>query len=473
MYVHRGASKKKRDLVDEALTDQTPSIYQMRISIICIKKVGLMKCCLLLAACLSAGATFAFAQTDTGLLGDAGGARTALGRLGITFSLQDSENFLGNLSGGVKQGDTLQGVATAAVQLDTGAAFGLPGGTFNISALQIHGRSLSAFYLDDLQAANGNEAEDGTRLWELWYDQQFLHNKFDVKIGQQSIDNEFITSTNSGLFVNTAAGWPLLPSDDMFGGGPAYPLSSLGLRLRAEPNASTTILAGVFDDNPGGGAFTQDAQALDADGTRFSLNTGALFIAEVQVTAKPAGLPGTYKLGAWYDTGDVPDQEYGTDGLPLGAADSNGTPALRRGNYALYGVMDQTIWQSAGARAVNVFARVMGGPDQQNLIDFACNGGVTFAAPLPGRANDLAGIDVDFGRVSPRAAAADLAAGLRPRVSEALVELTYQAQATSWLIVQPTLQYVINPGAGIADPDDAAKRLSNEFTAGVRAVIFF
>jgi len=92
---------------------------------------------------------------------------------------------------------------------------------------------------------------------------------------------------------------------------------------------------------------------------------------------------------------------------------------------------------------------------------------------LPGRANDLAGIDADFGRVSPRAAAADRDAGLRARGGEGLVELTYQAQATPWLIVQPTLQYIFNPGAGVADPDDASKRLANEFVAGIRAVLTF
>ena len=127
-----------------------------------------------------------------------------------------------------KQGATLQGVTTASLDMDTGKAFGLQGGTFHISVLQLHGQPLSASYLDNLQAANGNEGEDGTRLWELWYDQEFLDNKFDIKIGQQSIDNEFMGSTYSGLFVNTMAGWPLVPSDDLYGGGPAYPLSSLG-----------------------------------------------------------------------------------------------------------------------------------------------------------------------------------------------------------------------------------------------------
>ena len=52
------------------------------------------------------------------------------------------------------------------------------------------------------------------------------------KIGQQSLDQEFIVSQNALLFVNTMFGWPMVPSADLPGGGPAYPLSALGVRLR-------------------------------------------------------------------------------------------------------------------------------------------------------------------------------------------------------------------------------------------------
>jgi porin len=409
-------------------------------------------------ALVISGASPAAAQS-AGLLGNTGGIRPALANLGITLNVNDSENLLGNLAGGVKPGATLQGLTTAVLTVDTGKAFNLPGGTFNISALQIHGRGLSPYYLDDLQTANGNEAEDATRLWELWFDQAFFNNKFDVKIGQQSIDNEFLVSADSGLFVNTAAGWPLLPSDDMYGGGPAYPLSSLGLRLRGEPTGNATILAGVFDDNPGGGAFALDAQALDHGGTRFNLNTGALFIAELQYATKMAGLPGTYKIGGWLDTGTFPDQELAS--------------VSHHGNDSLYGVADQTVWQSAGAQNVNIFARIMAAPDDRNLIEFSLNGGITIAAPFPARANDTAGIDVDLGRVGRRAASGDRAAGLPARGTEELIELTYQAQATPWLILQPDLQYVVNPGAGVIDPDDASHLLRNAFVAGLRAVVTF
>jgi Dyp-type peroxidase family/Carbohydrate-selective porin, OprB family len=156
------------------------------------------------------------------LLGDMGGLRPALLNYGVSFGLQESSEYLGNLTGGINRGATYDGLTTAALSVDTQKAFGLAGGTFNISALQIHGRNLSQYNLGNLQTASGIEADDATRLWELWYQQSFLDNKFDVRVGQQSIDQEFMVSQYSSTFVNTMFGWPAVPSYDMPAGGPAW-----------------------------------------------------------------------------------------------------------------------------------------------------------------------------------------------------------------------------------------------------------
>jgi porin len=105
-----------------------------------------------------------FAPARTTLLGDAGGMRTFLAKYGITFSLNEQSEVLGNATGGTRQGVAYDGVTTPAVQLDTNKAFGWAGGLFNVSAFQIHG---SAKGLAVLQAVSGLEAMDSTRLWEL------------------------------------------------------------------------------------------------------------------------------------------------------------------------------------------------------------------------------------------------------------------------------------------------------------------
>lgn len=185
------------------------------------------------------------------LLGDMWGVRTFLSQYGISLALAETSEDLGNVTGGARRGFAYDGLTQMVLQLDTQRAFGLYGGTFNVSALQVHGRNLSTDNLLTLQTASGIEADRATRLWELWYQQKFLEeDRLDVKIGQQSLDQEFTVSQNSLLFVNTMFGWPMLPSADLPGGGPAYPLSALGLRVRAHPTNSLTLLAGLFNGSP-------------------------------------------------------------------------------------------------------------------------------------------------------------------------------------------------------------------------------
>jgi porin len=50
-----------------------------------------------------------------------------------------------------------------------------------------------------------------------------LGDKFDIKIGEQSLDNEFKVSQYGTYFLNAAMGWPVLPTEDLPGGAPAIP----------------------------------------------------------------------------------------------------------------------------------------------------------------------------------------------------------------------------------------------------------
>jgi porin len=437
-----------------------------------------------------------FSSSRTTLLGDAGGLRTFLGKYGISFSLYEESEVFGNATGGIRQGAAYDGVTTPTVQLDTSKAFGWTGGLFEASAFQIHGDNLSAENLLVLQTVSGLEAMRSTRLWELWYQQSFNNGAFDIKAGQQSLDQEFISSTNSLLFLNTMMGWPLVPSEDLYAGGPAYPLSSLGVRIHGQIARNVTGLLGVFNDNPPGGPFDDDSQTRgpEAYGVRFNLNTGALFIGELQyalnlpstgdvVKADNKGLPGTYKLGFWYDTAPFPDQQFGTDGLSLANPASNGIAAQHPGNFSFYGIFDQVVYQPdpSAARAVSVFARLMGAPGDRNLISFSVNGGVTLKAPFEGRDGDIVGLGFGYGQISDGARGFDEAAAfyappgaLSPiRSSETFIEAFYQIQLAPWWQLQPDFQYIFNPSGGIVNPLNPMQLLGDEAVFGARTTISF
>jgi porin len=423
------------------------------------------------------------------LLGDIGGLRPFLDDHGLTLSLSETSEMLGNLTGGLRRGFEYAGLTTMSLTLDTTKAFGWPGGTFYASALQIHGRNLSADNLAVLQTITNIEATPATRLWELWFKQSLFGDKADVKIGQQSLDQEFILSQYAQIFLISAMGWPALPAIDLYAGSPVYPLSSLGVRVRAKPSSAVTLLAGVFDDNPPGGPFSNDSQVRDgeASGTRFNLGTGALFIGELQYSAArppfaaPAvDLPGSYKLGLWVDTGEFPDQRFDTAGLSLASPASTGMPRQHRGDFSVYGIVDQQVWKAAqDPRRLGVFLRIMGAPADRNLVDWSANAGFNLKAPFPGRPDDTVGLGYDWAHVSSRVSAFDRDVQLFTlmpypvRGSEHVVELTYQYQAAPWWIVQPDLQYVINPGGGIPNPNDPSRVIGNELVIGVRTIITF
>jgi porin len=426
------------------------------------------------------------------LFGDLAGLRPALAKYGVTLAIQDQSEILGNLTGGVRQGFDYDGLITATLQLDTQKAFGWSGGLFNVSGLQIRGANLSVGNLLALQYASNIEADPATRLWELWYQQKMFDDKVDIKIGQQSIDQEFALSANSGVFVNSSMGWSELPAANMPAGGPVYPLSALGVRVRAQPTDSLVLMAGAYNGSPVSDNYG-DPQIRNPSGTSFPLNGGVLAIAEAQyaypnqaAAAQPnqAGPPvGVYKIGFWYDSENFPDQRYDNLGSSLANPASDGLAALHRGDYAFYATVDQMIYrfENDPTRNVSFFVKPTFTPLQdRNLITFSVNGGLTMHEPFVGRTDDTIGLGFGYARVSASVITFDQEkAYFNPgiytpiRSSETFIEATYQYQAAPWWQIQPDAQYFFNPGAGVVNPYNPAEKVKNEAVIGVRSTITF
>ena len=197
--------------------------------------------------------------------------------------------------------------------------------------------------------------------------------------------------------------------------------------------------------------------------------------------SRGAGLPGTYKLGVWYNSATFPDQRLDASGRSLADPASDGVPRMHRGNFSIYAVADQTIWRPdpQGARALAVFLRLMAAAPDRNLISFSVNGGVTLTAPFAGRENDTVGIGFGLAKVSGDAAALDrdtaafTGTPIPVRGTETFIELTYQCQIAPWWQVQPDFQYVFNPGGGIENPLNPPQRIGNEAVVGLRTVLTF
>ena len=218
--------------------------------------------------------------TRSNLLGDAGGLRSGLWNYGITFGLQDINEVWGNVTGGIKRGASYDGVTLMSVGLDTQRAFGWEGGIVQRQRLEYpRPQYQRPTTCSTCRRASGILAADTTRLWEVWYQQSFLDGQFDVKLGQQSLDQEFMTSQGSGLVHQH--------HDGLADGAVCRSLcrraglsAVVARRAAARRNSAsglTTVLGGVFQDNPPGGPFNADPQLLGSTrwGGNFNLRTGA------------------------------------------------------------------------------------------------------------------------------------------------------------------------------------------------------
>ncbi len=417
--------------------------------------------------------------------------RSALSKYGISLNILETSELLGNVTGGSQRGADYDGLTQVVVQMDTQRAYKHRGGTFNVSGLQLHGTNLSAANLYTLQTASGIEADRATRVWEAWYDQKYLdEDELDIKIGQQSLDQEYMVSQNALLFVNTMFGWAMVPSADLPGGGPAYPLSEIGIRAAYRPNTATNLLLGVYGGSPTPNDF-DDSQKANSNGLKFPVNNGVLAIAEAQFIYPALGgmvygteepLPRVFKIGAWYDSEKFQDQRYDTNGLSLANPDGDGIPRTHGGDYSAYATLDQMVYHSDTdyERSLNLFARLMAAPQEdRNLVNYSANLGLVLTDPFRGRDDDETGIGIGFAKVGGGASDLDSDTSFYTntyfpkQTSETFIEATYKYELAPWCNVQPDLQYVFNPGAGVVNPSDPTHRIGDELVLGTRLNIEF
>jgi porin len=421
-------------------------------------------------------------QRDT-LTGNWDGLRSALEAAGVKFGLQEQSELWGNLTGGLKQGAVYDGLTTASVSFDLGKLVGWQGATFFVDAYQIHGRGPSGNLVGNLQLVSNIEATRDTKLYMLWLEQKLLDGRLTIRLGQEGANDQMMITQYGALFLNSSFGFPGLPAADLPQGGPNYPMATPFVRVQFQPTDRITLVGAVFNGEPAPEG-TGDPQLRDKGGIAFRLNDHALAFGELWYSPDPdaagTGLPTTYKLGFWYDSGHFSDQVYDTNGLPLASPASNGIPRSYSPDYAVYGIVDQKVWKKPGSKqqGIGVFLQVMGAPAQFNMSNLFIEAGMNWLGPFAGRENDTFGLGVSYLGISPatRRYGNDVivftGAGSPYASNETVIEATYLYQACPWLALQPDVQVVVNPGAGI--PSTLSKTpLNNDVIAGVRATIVF
>lgn len=408
--------------------------------------------------------------TQDYLLGTWGGARTDLAKKGIDFEFFYIGSMPTNMSGGIKEGTVYQGALLLAFDLDTGKLGGWSGGHFHASSVWLEGRPFSQDFVGDLNKTNLVDFPSSFRLWEVWYSQSLFDDKLLVKVGQMSVDRDFIVpelynNLASINFLNQTFFYPTLafnlydipgfPKGDH--ALPSTPYGSLGALVRWQPTPSFYAQAAVYDGNPDLGSSGTEMNLSDNEGALIYFELGY----KVNQGKDATGLPGSYKVGGYYHTDDFYDLK-GTIGGLYGFASPK--PQVHSGNYGGYFLAEQMLFREQqksdpAQQGLIGFFRVAGAPSDRNLTEFGIDGGLVYKGLIPSRDYDTIGFGASYLQISDdlrnaqRIANKVVPGSFVVADSETVFEVNYKAQIAAWWTLQPSVQYVLHPGGSKAIPD--------------------
>jgi porin len=460
--------------------------------------------------CLSFSAAFAGSSSSEQISDDANpwwkwdhatgdwmGVRTTLKDKGIEISGGYTAEVWGNTTGGLKQGAVYTGLLDFGATVDLEKLVGWKGASVSTTWLWLSGRDASEDLVGNFLTISNIAGFNTLRMLELWFQQDFFQRGDDgppgvsIRVGQFTADSEFVISEYGSLFTNATFGWPAFIYTNIPGGGPGYPMGTIGVRVAVNPWKWMTLRSAVFQGN----VFAQD---VNRHGFRWDLNSdlGYFWINELQVrwNQDTNALPGQAKFGAWFQTADFADPFFDDNGVPLADANSSGNPEMHSWDYGFYWILDQMLYREprnggvasglskdgksvAAAKeskqsaekptnqGLGWFGRIAFEPQDRNFVGFYFDTGLVYTGLIPTRDEDQLGVGFGYAQLTNGARQTLQLEGSSAVGAEMVLEFTYKAILTPWLYVQPDAQLIINPG-GTQD-------LNNAFIIGGRVSLNF
>jgi porin len=396
------------------------------------------------------------------------GLRSELRGDGIDFRVGYISETATNVQGGDKELWRYADQWTFAATLDLQKLIGLDQAQFRITITDRNGRNLSAdAHLDDLQQVQETYGNNETwYLTQFWYDQKYLGGKLDWKIGRltegedfAAFSCEFMNFTFCGSAPGNIAGsyWY------------NWPVSQWATRVKVSVSGFGYVQLGAFEVNP---SYLLTRYALDPGDPPGA--TGVLVPAEIGwLPTFGSGSDGSYKFGAWYNSSKAPDVVENTNGQPLAIA--GGEPLMRHGEYGAYFNFLQHLTRpltGASKQGVSVFLNGIYADRWTSTLDSQIAAGVLYTGPFTSRPEDETGFAVGRTHVNNRVSEVERLQNAVGRTSvgvqsaEYVGELFYKVQATPWLDLRPSIQYIHDPGG-------VAKNTNNNLIVGLRLSVNF
>jgi porin len=371
--------------------------------------------------------------------------------------------------GGLSQGFVAQDNLDLLLHLSLNPLLGLRGTSIRVHVQSNRGESVSS-EVGALQGIGNLEAPREWRVYEAWIAHQFGSPRISFLAGIYDINAEFDVIPGAGDFLNSSFGFGPEYDGGGMGGPSTYPTTALAARFRFEPSPTLYGLVGVSDGLPG-----------DRGAGRFTLNhgEGALLSVELgyaepfqdfsQVSSftppegrmgrRAAGRPmlrgQRRQIGRGRRTADVSTK------IALGGwaftkrMDCWDPEGPRCRSWGLYLLGEQQFFREPdGVSGISGFARVGTATDGVNRLDLSVEGSLLYRGAVPGRPDDAAGAGFAYARNGSPFLEAQERDGKPLERAETVLELTYRAELGRYFVLQPDLQWIVNPGM---DPalDDA------------------
>lgn len=383
---------------------------------------------------------------DDYLLGDMGGVRPVLDGHGVTLALEYTGDFWNVSSGNGNNGSNYIDNLNIVADVDGEKAYGLSGNTLHIYFLNNAGgkpnhRARSIEGIDNI------EVEDNTfKLYELWTEQSFFHEKASILAGLYDLNSEFFFTDMSANFLKPTFEVNQEIAQSGQNGPSIFPTTSLAARLKIKPIENTYMQFAVLDGVPG------NPDRPHGTHVDFEKGDGALMITELGYTPGNSGDSETNKfaIGAWRYTKRF-DDVVETDALGNPKKDhSEGLYALS--SYVFYN--DKTSGHSLGG-----FLRGGVGDGDTGQTEWSYTAGLVAGGWVPTRPEGEFGLGISQAHNGDKFERAASLAGTSAEHVETGLEAYYTDHVYRGIYLQPDVQYVINPSTDPAQDDVLAVAL--------------
>lgn len=304
------------------------------------------------------------------------------------------------------------------LSLDLEKLTGWQGAQAFIYALHSNGNSVSELTGDFNGVSNIETGVESVRIVEAWVDQAFDDGKGSVRFGLYDLASEFDAGEVRALFLNSGHGSGSDFSQTGQNGPTMWPVTSLAARVNYNFDGGYYLRGTIADGVPG--SLGHPAR------TTIDFNDGeGLLLAAEGGLAKDGRL---WSIGAWTYTEQFPDL----------------VTAEEHSNIGGYVALEEPLLSSDAGDSFNLSGSVRAGFANSDINPLSSFLSATLVATglIPGLPEDQIG----FGIMVANAGNKFLSAEGLTEDQEINLELTYFANLTESLTIQPDIQYVINPG---------------------------